>query len=373
MQETLLTLSGQHITPNTTTNAAKKKKSEEEKEKVIELVVPPPCLVVGRPRTQAGSRRVAPTVSASASTTDSVNCAVEKALPNGDLYTGTLLGNVPHGTGKYLWSDGCMYEGDWKKGKSCGKGKFSWPSGATYEGEFNSGRMDGYGTFIGIDGDMYRGSWVADRKHGFGEKWYANGDVYEGSWRCNLQDGEGRYVWKNGNEYVGEWKSGAISGKGVLMWANGNRYEGYWENGVPKGKGVFTWSDGSTSAGNWGKEFRNEENSFQMTMTARKRPSVDGSRSVSFPRICIWELDGEAGDITCDIVDNVEASMFYRDGSESENGEAPTQFHKSPCSSADGDVKKPGQMISRGHKNYDLMLNLQLGIRYLFPFIFSDI
>ncbi|KAI4336493.1 hypothetical protein L6164_015015 [Bauhinia variegata] len=365
MQETLLTLSGQDITPNTTTNAAKKKKSEEEKE--IELVVPPPCLVVGRPRTQAGSRRVTPTVSASASATDSVNCAVEKALPNGDLYTGTLLGNVPHGTGKYLWSDGCMYEGEWKKGKACGKGKFSWPSGATYEGEFKSGRMDGYGTFIGIDGDMYRGSWVADRKHGFGEKCYANGDIYEGSWRCNLQDGEGRYVWKNGNEYVGEWKSGAISGKGVLMWANGNRYEGYWENGVPKGKGVFTWSDGSTSAGNWGKEFRNEEKSFQMTATgmARKRSSVDGSRSVSFPRICIWELDGEAGDITCDIVDNVEASMFYRDGNESENGgEAPAQFHKSTCGSADGDAKKPGQTISKGHKSYDLMLNLQLGIRY---------
>ncbi|KAF7834099.1 phosphatidylinositol 4-phosphate 5-kinase 1-like [Senna tora] len=335
MQETLLTLPEQDIIA--TPNATKKKKSEEEK---------------------AGSRRVTPTVSSSAA--DHLDCAVEKALPNGDLYTGTLLGNVPHGTGKYLWSDGCMYEGEWKKGKACGKGRFSWPSGATYEGEFKSGRMDGYGTFIGFDGDMYRGSWVADRKHGFGEKCYANGDVYEGSWRYNLQDGEGRYMWRNGNEYVGEWKSGAISGKGVLMWANGNRYEGYWENGVPKGKGVFIWSDGSTSAGNWGKEFRNEEkNNFQ------KRSSVDGSKSVTFPRICIWELDGEAGDITCDIVDNVEASMFYRDGSESENGgEAAGQLQRSPCWSVDGDVKKPGQTISKGHKNYDLMLNLQLGIRY---------
>ena len=30
----------------------------------------------------------------------------------------------------------------------------------------------------------------------------------------------------------------------------------------------------------------------------------------------------------------------------------------------DGDVKKPGHTVSKGHKNYDLMLNLQLGIRY---------
>lgn len=256
-----------------------------------------------------------------------------------------------------------MYEGEWRRGKACGKGRFSWPSGAIYEGEFKSGRMEGFGSFIGVDGDMYRGSWVADRKHGFGEKWYANGDVYEGWWRCNLQDGEGRYVWKNGNEYVGEWKSGAIWGKGVLVWTNGNRYEGYWENGVPKGKGMFSWC-----------AEREEEKQCQceMMMAARKRSSVDGSKGVSFPRICIWELDGEAGDITCDIV---EASVFYRGDAgetESENGGegcgGVLQQHKrSPCWSLDGagEVKKPGQTVSKGHKNYDLMLSLQLGIRYL--------
>ncbi|GJN30960.1 hypothetical protein PR202_gb19308 [Eleusine coracana subsp. coracana] len=32
----------------------------------------------------------------------------------------------------------------------------------------------------------------------------------------------------------------------------------------------------------------------------RKRMSVDGKCPA--PRICIWECDGEAGDITCDIV-----------------------------------------------------------------------
>ncbi|KAL5174101.1 Phosphatidylinositol 4-phosphate 5-kinase 1 [Glycine soja] len=308
------------------------------------------------------SRRVSPAVSPSSG-------GGEKSLPNGDIYSGALSGNAPHGTGKYLWSDGCMYEGEWRKGKACGKGRFSWPSGATYEGEFKSGRIDGFGSFIGVDGDMYRGSWVADRKHGFGEKRYGNGDVYEGWWRCNLQEGEGRYTWRNGNEYVGEWRGGVISGKGVLVWANGNRYEGYWENGVPVGKGVFTWCDGSTCAGNWRKEFMEEAREEKMM----KRSSVDdGFKSVSFPRICIWELDGEAGDITCDIVHNAEASLFYRDGTttttacESEN--SGDDNNKSPCWSLDGtaggDVKKPGQTVSRGHKNYDLILNLQLGIRY---------
>ncbi|CAJ1974771.1 unnamed protein product [Sphenostylis stenocarpa] len=332
MQETLLTLSEQQEDNNTTT-------------KDIELLLPsPPC------RRPPRTRRVSPG-------------AVERALPNGDIYSGSLSGNAPHGSGKYLWSDGCMYEGEWRKGKACGKGRFSWPSGATYEGEFSAGRMHGHGTFVGVDGDTYRGAWLSDRKHGFGEKRYANSDVYEGWWRCNLQEGEGRYTWRNGNEYVGEWKNGAISGKGVLVWKNGNRYEGCWENGVPKGRGVFTWRDGSTSTGNWGKEFVNE-----------KRVSVDecfnnnnnNNKSVSFPRICIWELDGEAGDITCDIV---EASMFYGGGGcESGGGgagcESDVQLQRSPCGSVDGDIKKPGHTVSKGHKNYDLMLNLQLGIRY---------
>lgn len=86
-----------------------------------------------------------------------------------------------------------------------------------------------------------------------------------------------------------------------------------------------------------------------------------------FPRICIWDSDGEAGDITCDIVDNVEAAsmMFYK-------GRSSTMFdfdglkqlrRNSCCFINGGEMKKPGQTISKGHKNYDLMLNLQLGIR----------
>ena len=81
----------------------------------------------------------------------------------------------------------------------------------------------------------------------------------------------------------------------------------------------------------------------------------------NFPRICIWESDGEAGDITCDIIDNVEASMLYKDGFGLDR-DIFRQFRKNPCCFT-GEAKKPGQTISKGHKNYELMLNLQLGIR----------
>ena len=68
---------------------------------------------------------------------------MENALPNGDLYMGSAMENVLHGLGKYLFIDGCMYEGEWRRGKAYGKGKFSWPSRATYEGMF---KLHGMGT-----------------------------------------------------------------------------------------------------------------------------------------------------------------------------------------------------------------------------------
>ncbi|KAK9110196.1 hypothetical protein Sjap_018256 [Stephania japonica] len=257
-------------------------------------------------------------------------------------------------------------------GEGVGEGEVLVAVGGDVRGEFKSGRMEGFGTFIGSEGDTYRGHWAGDRRQGYGAKSYANGDFYEGGWRRNLQDGKGRYVWRNGNEYVGEWKEGVISGRGVLCWANGNRFEGVWENGVPKGSGVFTWPDGSTYAGCWSRDVMMMGKTEEMAVATRKRSSVDGGRGSlgernynNFPRICIWESDGEAGDITCDIIDNVEASMLYRDGRVSLDldGGGGVERRRSPCWFA-GEAKKPGQMISKGHKNYDLMLNLQLGIRY---------
>ncbi|KAK6132381.1 hypothetical protein DH2020_033872 [Rehmannia glutinosa] len=381
---------------------------DRENERVIDntttATTPRSVIIIPRSKSQATSRRVTPT-------SISESNILEKHLPNGDLYIGTFSNNTPHGSGKYLWRDGCMYEGDWKKGKASGKGKFSWPSGATFEGEFKSGRMEGSGTFIGSDGDMYKGAWSGDRKHGYGVKHYSNGDYYEGQWKRNLQDGQGRYLWSNGNEYIGEWKNGVIHGRGVLVWNNGNRYDGNWENGVPKGNGVFTWPDGSCYIGCWsndsckntnrtqilngtfypahhGKNGNDEglKGHFSHKLSAplmvvgeenmnlmigsgggggnKKRSSVDGGMMErAFPRICIWESDGEAGDITCDIIDNVEASMLYRDGFML-NRDGIKQFRRNPCCFSNGEVKKPGQTISKGHKNYDLMLNLQLGIRY---------
>ncbi|GJM96349.1 hypothetical protein PR202_ga13174 [Eleusine coracana subsp. coracana] len=330
-------------------------------------------------------RRVAPAMIAAAGDV-AADGVVEKTLPNGDVYRGGFHGGAPHGEGKYVWADGCMYEGEWRRGKASGKGRFSWPSGATFEGEFRGGRIEGQGAFVGPDGATYRGAWVADRRHGVGAKSYANGDYYEGQRRRNLQEGHGRYVWANGNQYVGEWRAGVISGRGVLIWANGSRYDGVWENGIPRGTGVFTWPDGSRYVGSWPRncvDLPAISGTFFPPVTAgvpgavRKRSSVEGVGEKATPRICIWESEGEAGDITCDIVDALEASMLYKEATA--GGGAVTTYLRPPRSArrvASGsacwassagttpEAKRPGQTISKGHKNYELMLQLQLGIRH---------
>ena len=107
----------------------------------------------------------------------------------------------------------------------------------------------------------------------------------------------------------------------------------------------------------------------------RKRLSVDGKCPA--PRICIWECDGEAGDITCDIVDALEASMPYKEAAAVAGGatymralpqrstqRAASRVTRWASSAATTpECKRPGQTISKGHKNYELMLQLQLGIR----------
>lgn len=349
----------------------------------------------------------------------------EKFLPNGDYYTGQWAENFPHGEGKYLWTDGCMYVGEWFKGKTKGKGRFSWPTGATYEGEFKSGFMDGAGTYTGCNGETYKGHWVMNLKHGHGYKSYVNGDWYEGDWRRGVQDGKGRYEWRDMSHYIGEWKNGCIWGKGSFYWPNGNSFEGFWEDGLPKGNGTFRWHDGSYYVGNFSKDGINKDSNGThypcessssdnesphldwdpqelynelsvysvcpgekvLVLPSQKRlavwrstkggdcgkprrMSVDGRVSIGVDkpsdRLNLWDGGGSVeGDVSggnrtpttlgSDVDDESITSSRIDDANDALNQLQPL---KAPKKS-----NRQGETISKGHKNFELMLNLQLGIR----------
>lgn len=320
----------------------------------------------------------------------------DRVLTNGDYYTGEWQEGLPDGMGKYLWVDGCMYIGDWHKGKTLGKGRFSWPNGAAYEGEFKGGYMDGKGTYTGASGDIYKGQWVMNLKHGQGLKNYGNGDSYEGEWRRGLQEGQGKYQWKDGSSYIGGWKNGMMCGKGIFTWNNGNVYEGYWDEGFPKANGTLKWEDGSFYQGYWSKDPSEQNGSYYPSGTSPEGnlewdpqdvyKSLEKCKIAQGEKVVLWpsqkkiaigrssragddkprrtSVDGRYG-----ASDNGDASMAGRlsvegdmlglnleDGNIRSSVGQPLRIPRT--------VKRQGETISRGHRNYELMLDLQLGIRY---------
>ncbi|KAF9611255.1 hypothetical protein IFM89_028325 [Coptis chinensis] len=180
----------------------------------------------------------------------------EKVFPNGDRYAGSFKGLLPHGKGKYTWSDGTVYDGEWDHGKVTGAGNFRWTSGATYEGEVSGGYLHGCGTFNGTDGSIYRGAWRINVQHGLGRKQYCNLDIYEGSWKEGVKEGSGRYDWSTEDTYIGNWKAGNMCGRGVMKWANSDMYDGFWLDGLKHGSGFYRFSDGGYYFGTWSRDLK---------------------------------------------------------------------------------------------------------------------
>ncbi|KAL8172194.1 hypothetical protein V2J09_023998 [Rumex salicifolius] len=328
---------------------------------------------------------------------------VEKFLPNGDYYSGQWFEGCPHGQGKYLWIDGCMYIGEWFRGQTIGKGTFSWPSGATYEGEFKSGFMDGKGTYTGSNNETYKGLWVMNMKHGHGTMTYETGDYYDGEWRHGLQEGQGKYQWCNGNKYEGEWKKGVIFGQGKMTWAGGNYFDGNWVDGVPLGEGVFRWQNGSYYEGFWSKNSKDQFGCFYPSETLAAMQSMswdpqtlykDVDRDVYiypiekihiFPsqkKLASWNspkatrqgrfsVDSRLNASTqrgqWDMEVNFSNFVAQRHSigvKEEVDAFVPRLSPKRPLRIPKVVKKQQGVTITKGHKNYELMLNLQLGIRH---------
>ena len=71
---------------------------------------------------------------------------------------------LPEGKGKYIMSNGTVYEGDFVKGKWHGKGTIVWGdstkwAGERYEGEWVEGRRTGQGTYTDAKGNVFKGRW----------------------------------------------------------------------------------------------------------------------------------------------------------------------------------------------------------------------
>lgn len=151
-------------------------------------------------------------------------------FPNGNYYIGEIRNNVPHGRGKYYWTDGDWHEGYWLDGVQSGRGTFySVAYRRTDTGTYKDGARYGKGRMAWEDGSWYEGDWNINGAHGKG--------VY--------------YSAKDKRTDIGDFIDSNRDGTGIMKWANGDRYEGTWkdtDNGL-EGTGVYYFADGSSESG----------------------------------------------------------------------------------------------------------------------------
>ena len=152
--------------------------------------------------------------------------------------------NEKHGQGKMTWTNGDVYEGEWKDDEEHGKGKYTWTSGKVYEGEWKDGEEDGQGKMIYANGVKVEGNWENGKL--IGERTY----IFKYGFQCKIEcdfDSSGikfgSITYPNGDKYVGQWKNtNTITwtapycplfvqhGWGRLYKHNSNDvYEGHWD------------------------------------------------------------------------------------------------------------------------------------------------
>jgi len=77
-----------------------------------------------------------------------------------DWYEGNFVEGRREGKGRFVFSDGSVYDGEWKQGLYSGQGELK-SNGKTYTGDFKLGLAHGWGKEVAPDGSViYEGKWI---------------------------------------------------------------------------------------------------------------------------------------------------------------------------------------------------------------------
>ena len=187
-------------------------------------------------------------------------------------YNGEMLNGKRTGYGICKYTNGVVYEGEWKENKYHGKGRLSYPeghmqeylegtfcdhkangpcvlklrNGDCYAGNMTDGQLTGHFTYTQKDGYTYVGEMVAGEKHGKGKLTYPEGSefvYYDGQWLNNTRCGNGVVVYKDGSSWEGIWRHDKkLEGFGTVKYSNGRTYFGNIKNELCNGKGRLTYA-----------------------------------------------------------------------------------------------------------------------------------
>lgn len=160
---------------------------------------------------------------------------------------GWSLKNPPvngQGQGRKTFSDGNVWEGEFKDGMLNGLGKKISDrevlfgkggffeilgKGTIREGEFKNSLLNGQGKIIRVDGTVEEGECVNDFLVK-GKQTHPNGIIDEGEFDIGAYQGwlhgQGKRVYPSGEIEEGEFVHGRLCGKGKIIFPDGTIYEG---------------------------------------------------------------------------------------------------------------------------------------------------
>ena len=154
--------------------------------------------------------------------------------------------------------------------------------------------------------------------------------------------------WANGNEYNGEWVSGKMCGRGTFMWSSGERYDGEWRDGKEEGRGTFSWPDGSYFDGNWADGVKHGVGIWAPPLPG----PADAAAAADVPREAVLREYDHGTLLREELVPAQQRPVGN-----------PVAGRPAVKTRKVREVRM-GQTIFKGAPSYDLMLQLQLGIRW---------
>lgn len=342
---------------------------------------------------------------------------------DGCKYEGEWRCGMRHGYGKLQWPSGARYEGEFSVGYMHGNGTYTRSDHVTYKGRWRLSLKHGLGYQNFPNGDVFEGSWIQGSPEGPGKYMWANGNVYLGNMKGGKMSGKGTLTWINGDSYEGNWLDGMMHGFGVYTWYDGGCYVGMWTRGLKDGKGTFYPNGSKLPAGQ--QSYLNALRKQGLLPDLRKQnqvshiqhaTSVDmGDVKVGLNRDSVknssdklskggllnleqshtsnvslerrWSLEVSIEKVLGHVRSSSVSDTILEGGEYEDNIKSPILEREymqgvliselvlsdrfSPSSRRSKrrqkrlarDIKRPGEQIIKGHRSYDLMLSLQLGIR----------
>lgn len=339
---------------------------------------------------------------------------------DGCIYDGEWRRGMRHGSGKIQWPSGAAYEGEFSGGYMHGTGTYIGSNNMTYKGRWRLNLKHGLGYQVYPNGDIFEGSWIQGTPEGPGKYTWANGNVYLGNMKGGKMTGKGTLTWINGDSFEGSWLSGMMHGFGVYTWSDDGCYVGTWTHGLKDGQGSFypkgsrfpavqerylnalrkrgllpdlrkqihhassvdianVKVSGDRRSRHSSSDKLSKGNLLTLEQSRNKNVSLERrwSLEVSIEKVIGHDsslelsesaLEGAEKEIETNLPPILEREymqgVLINELVLNNNFATLSRRTKRWQKKLGKEVKRPGETIIKGHRSYDLMLSLQLGIRY---------